>query len=173
MVRHDHHHSISTNQLVMHVPRSVPSMSYRMDVLCVVRCRKKRLGLGLVGLGADLTTDLDALQYGLSVLVKLELVDDDVGGVDAERDALARDLLAGDALDVDHVLETVDGGDLALAALVAAADNGDLVVLSDGDAADLYGEARMSVGWWGGGSGMLWQNLRCTSHGAPCSEGRS
>lgn len=63
--------------------------------------------------------------------------------MDAQRHALARDLLAGDALDVDHVLETVDGCDLALAALVAATDDGDLVVLADGDAADLLGEKHM------------------------------
>lgn len=39
---------------------------------------------------------------------------------------------------MDHVLEAVDGGDLALLVLVGAADDGDLVVLADGDAADLY-----------------------------------
>lgn len=57
--------------------------------------------------------------------------------MDAQRDALAAGLVAGDTLDVNHVLETVDGGDLALAALVRATDDGDLVVLADGDAADL------------------------------------
>jgi hypothetical protein len=60
--------------------------------------------------------------------------------VDAKRYALARDLLAGDALDVNHVLETVDGCDLALTALVAASNDGDFVVLADGDAADLLKE---------------------------------
>lgn len=48
-------------------------------------------------------------------------------------------LLACDTLDVDEVLETVDGGDLALTALVGATDNGDLVVLADGEGADLVG----------------------------------
>lgn len=57
--------------------------------------------------------------------------------MDAERDALAGSLVAGNTLDVDLVLQTVDRSDLALAALVGASDNGDLVVLSDGDAADL------------------------------------
>lgn len=46
-------------------------------------------------------------------------------------------LVAGDALDVDDVFQTVDGDDLALAALVGATDDGDLVVLADGDGADL------------------------------------
>jgi hypothetical protein len=38
---------------------------------------------------------------------------------------------------VDDPLETVDSCDLALAALVGATDNGDLIVLADGDRADL------------------------------------
>lgn len=50
---------------------------------------------------------------------------------------MAVGLLAGDALDVHDVLETVDGGDLALTTLVAATDDGDLVVLADRDGADL------------------------------------
>lgn len=99
--------------------------------------RARLLGSGLA-LGAGLAAGLDALQDGLTVLVKLELGDDDVGRVDAERDRLAGGLLAGDTLDVDHVLETVDGSDLALLVLVAATDNGDLVVLADGDAANLF-----------------------------------
>lgn len=103
--------------------------------------RARLLGSGLA-LGAGLTAGLDALQDGLTVLVELELGNDDVGGVDAERDGLAGGLLTGDTLDVDHVLETVHGSDLALLVLVAAADNGDLVVLADGDAADLF------VGHW-------------------------
>lgn len=88
----------------------------------------------------QLTADLGAGQDALTVLVDLELGDDDVGGVDTQGDALAAGLVAGDALNVDHILEAVHGGDLALAALVGATDNGDLVVLADGDAADLFGE---------------------------------
>lgn len=88
--------------------------------------------------GGELTTTLGAGQDVLAVLVELELGDDDVGGVDAEGNGLARGLVAGDALDVDDVFETVDGGDLALGALVGAADDGDLVVLADGDGADLW-----------------------------------
>lgn len=87
--------------------------------------------------GSELTANLGAGQDVLTVLVKLELGDDDVGGVDAQGDGLAVGLVAGDTLDVDNVLETVHGGDLALTALVGATDNGDLVVLSDGDRADL------------------------------------
>lgn len=142
-----------------------------------------------LALGAGLTAGLDALQDGLAVLVDLELGDDDVGRVDAERDGLAGGLLAGDALDVDHVLETVHGGNLALLVLVGAADNGDLVVLADGDAADLFVGARSLVTGWlfaglehstcpPEGTGLKGsmertKNVHCTSHGAPWTEGRS
>ena len=57
--------------------------------------------------------------------------------MDAEGNALAVGLLADNTVDVDDPLETVDAGDLALTALVGATDNGDLVVLADGDGADL------------------------------------
>ncbi len=57
--------------------------------------------------------------------------------MDAQRNALAGGLVTSNTLDVDLVLETVDGGDLALTALVGSTDDGDLVILSDGDAADL------------------------------------
>lgn len=57
--------------------------------------------------------------------------------MDGEGNALAVGLLADNTLDVDGPLQTVDAGDLALTALVGATDNGDLVVLADGDGADL------------------------------------
>ena len=91
-----------------------------------------------LALGLELTANLGAGQDILTVLVELELGDDDVGRVDAQGNGLTGGLVAGDTLDVDDIFQTVDGGDLALTALVAAADDGDLVVLADGDAADLY-----------------------------------
>lgn len=49
---------------------------------------------------------------------------------------------------MDDVFEAVDGGDFALAALVAAACDNDFVVFSDGDGADLEGrETRGSCEW--------------------------
>ncbi len=86
---------------------------------------------------AQLAAGLYALEDVLAVLVELELLDDNLAGVDAKGDALARGLVTGDALDVDLVLEPVDGDDLALAALVGTSNDLDLIVLSDGDAADL------------------------------------
>lgn len=84
-----------------------------------------------------LTTLSDSLQDLLSVLVELELGDNDFAGVDADRDGLAVGLLSGHSLDVDEILETVDGCDFAFPTLVGASHNGDFVVFSDGDAADL------------------------------------
>lgn len=101
--------------------------------------RTTALSGGLLLLLAELAANLGALQDALAVLVELELGDDDVAGVQGQGDALARDLLAGDALDVDGVLEAVHRGDLALATLHAAAHDHDLIVLADGNAADLVG----------------------------------
>ena len=67
----------------------------------------------------------------------MELGDLDLGGGDADGNALAVGLLAGDALNVNHVLETVAGGDLALTSLVAATLDDNLVVLAERDGADV------------------------------------
>ena len=59
------------------------------------------------------------------------------------------------------VLQTIDGSDLSFAELVGATNNGDLVILSDWDRADLeellvQSELRQQ------------SDPRCTSHGVPC-----
>lgn len=97
------------------------------------------LGLRLALRGL-LAAGLDPLQDVLTVVVELELGDDDLAGVDADGDALAGGLLASHPLDVDDILETVDRGNLALLVLVRAPDDLDLVTLPDGDAADLKRE---------------------------------
>jgi len=56
----------------------------------------------------DLATSLDTLQYVLTVLVELQLRDDDLRGVDTDGNRLTRRLLLDDTLDVYDVLETVD-----------------------------------------------------------------
>lgn len=94
------------------------------------------LGAGALLLVGD-TSGSDALDDVLTVLVELELGDLDLGGSDADWDGLAVGLLAGDALNVDDIFETVDGGDLALTALVGATLDDNLVVLADGNGADL------------------------------------
>jgi hypothetical protein len=84
--------------------------------------------------------------------------------VETQGNALAVGLLAGDTLNVDNVFETVDGGDLALTALVGTTDNGDLVILADGDAADLlrdFSNRSLELD-------MQQYFVRCTSHAAPC-----
>lgn len=105
---------------------------------CVFQRGTSHLSGDLV-VGTQLTANLGAGQDVLTVLVELELGDDDVGRVKTQGDGLARGLVTGDTLDVDNVFETVDGEDLALAALVSATDDGDLVILTDRDAADLFG----------------------------------
>jgi hypothetical protein len=96
-----------------------------------------------LSLGSSLLVRLAALAHTLedllTILVGLELGDDHLGGRDANGDGLAVGLLAGDALDLDEVLEAVNGGDLALTALVGATDDGDFVILADGDGSDLEG----------------------------------
>lgn len=92
----------------------------------------------LRGSGSRLAAGAHALEDALAVLVDLELGDEDLRGVDADGDGRAVGLLAGNALDVHDVFEAVDGGDLALTALVGAAHDGDFVVLADGDGADLH-----------------------------------
>jgi len=60
--------------------------------------------------------------------------------MDPKRHALAVAFLAGEALDMDNVFETVDGDDFAFAAFAGAAGYQDFVVFADGDGADLEGE---------------------------------
>lgn len=57
--------------------------------------------------------------------------------MDAEGNGGTGSLVAGDALDVDDIFETVDRGDLALLVLVGATDDRNLIILADGDAANL------------------------------------
>lgn len=80
---------------------------------------------------------LDALQQILPILVQLQLRDDNLGRVDANGHALAIRLLPDKALNVHDPLQTVDARDLALTALVRTPDDRHLVILADGDRANL------------------------------------
>ena len=95
-------------------------------------------------------------------LVELELCDDDLGGGDGDRDGLAVALLANDTVDVKSVLETVDGGDLALTTLVGSAHDHDLVLVLF-SIRRAGGAVRGSIRLFGRGC-----FARCASHGAPC-----
>lgn len=57
--------------------------------------------------------------------------------MDADWYRLPIRLLAGDALNVDDVFETVDGCDFAFTTFVGAAGDDDFVIFADGDGADL------------------------------------
>lgn len=88
-----------------------------------------------------------ALEEGLTVLVELERGDDDVGRGDTDGDGGTGTLLAVNAVDVDDPLLAVNLGDLALTALVCAADNLDLVILANRDRAGLLLQERRRGEW--------------------------
>lgn len=95
----------------------------------------------LGGLVLDGLTALgNASEDVLTVLVHVQLGDDDVGGGDGDGNALAVALVTGDLLNVDDELETVGRGDLTLTALLGTAGDGNVVADTDGDGADLSEE---------------------------------
>ena len=84
-----------------------------------------------------------SFQYRLAVLVELQFGDDYLRWCNADADRLTVNLLAGDALDVHDVFETVDRCDLALTTLQSATSDNNLVVLANGDGADLFAARTM------------------------------
>lgn len=88
--------------------------------------------LGLSNLQAVLS-----VQNGLAASVHLDLGDLDIRGVNANMDGLAVGLVFCAALHVDHVLLSVHRRDLALLALEATTQDADLVILADGERANL------------------------------------
>ena len=72
----------------------------------------------------------------LPVRVHLELGDDDLARVDPDLDRGPVGLLPGDALDVDDEFAAGAGDNLALTVPETSADDGDLVVDTDGHGAD-------------------------------------
>ena len=66
----------------------------------------------------------------LPVLVQLDGGNDNVAGVDANGDGCAVRLVALDTVNVDHPLLAVHLGNLALATLVLAPNDPDLIVLA-------------------------------------------
>jgi len=85
----------------------------------------------------DLATVLNALQNVLAVLIDLQFGDNNLRGVNADGDGLARGFVLGDSFDVDDVFETVYRSDLSFAALIGSSDNEDFVVFADGDRSDI------------------------------------
>lgn len=91
------------------------------------------LALALVGLGGAVL----AVEDRLTELGELHLGDLNVAGVNSDANGGTVGLLAIDLVDVDDPLQAVASGDLALAALVHAALDLDLVVLADGHGTDI------------------------------------
>lgn len=73
----------------------------------------------------------------LAVFVKVQLGDDNLGGVDANLNLLAIVLVARNVGNVDDVLLPVDLGDLALTVLELSTHDSDFIALANGNRADL------------------------------------
>ena len=98
-----------------------------------------------------------ALQEVLSVLVELQIGDLDLRGVNTDLGGGSVHLIAGDSLDVDDPLLSVDLRHLALLALEGAASHLHLIALDHGNGVDL--EMRKGD-----------ESSRCTYPSEPCSE---
>lgn len=107
------------------------------------------LGLLLVPLRLFLSPFLQPLQYALSILINLQLCDDDFARRNPYRHALAIALLFRDTLDVDHIFQTVDGRDFTVATLIRTADDGNFVVFAYGDGAHLLEREKQEGISWG------------------------
>jgi hypothetical protein len=68
-----------------------------------------------------------------TALVQLEVGDNDLGGRDTNGCSGTVNLLAGDTVNVDNPLLTVDLDDLTFTTLVGTADNHNFVILANGD----------------------------------------
>ena len=125
------------------------------DILRLLRRLRAVLALkesSSVCLEGQLSSRARKTGTGQRTLVHLEEGDDDVGRVDTDVDGGSVPLLAVNALDVDDPLLAVDLGDLALATLVGATNDEDLVVLANGDGPGLSGIQR------------TWDRQPCRSH---------
>ena len=86
-----------------------------------------------------------SLKECLSVLVELELSDQDVAGVNGDLGLLSVGLLSDDLFDVEAPLLSVDSLDLALTTLAASAHDLHGVTLADGDCAHVVLSAEFLV----------------------------
>lgn len=78
-----------------------------------------------------------SLNQSLSLVVQVQLGDDNLGRVNVDGDRSTGRLLDLQLLNLHRELQSVDSGDLALGALLGASDDGDLVLLSDRNGLDV------------------------------------
>lgn len=81
---------------------------------------------------------LDPLKYILPILVKLQFRNDDFAWRNPDWRTRPVRLLSRDSFNVDNVFETVDGGNLAIAAFMPATDYGNFIVFANRDGANLW-----------------------------------
>ena len=106
---------------------------------CRVAARTNQSLFLLASLLFDVLSSLaHSLQYAFSILVHLQLVDNDLTRMNTDWDALAVRLFSRNSFDMDQVLQAVDGCDLPFATFVRPSHYCNFVVFSDGDAADLW-----------------------------------
>lgn len=80
---------------------------------------------------------LSALKKGLTIVIKLQLGDDDVGGVDLLGDSGSVGLGGSDTLNKKSKLLAVDAENLTRAILLITTDDGDLIILTDRNRANV------------------------------------
>ncbi len=78
-----------------------------------------------------------SLDQGLSVLVQVQLGDDDLGWVDVGWDGSTVRLFLGQLVNLDSELQSVDRGNLTFLTLLGTTNNQDFVFLSDWQSLDV------------------------------------
>lgn len=102
-----------------------------------------RGGNTLLGLASNTTLGgSTAIEKSISVLVKLQLGDNNIGGVDGDVHGLTVGLLLGDLVDGNSISSAVNLGNLSFATLVGTTNDKNLVILADRSRAGLCEEPR-------------------------------
>lgn len=78
-----------------------------------------------------------SLNQSLSLVVQVQLVDDNLGWVNVDWDRSTRGLFLLQLLDLNGKLQSVDSGNLTLGTLLGTSDNGNLIFLSDWKRSDV------------------------------------
>lgn len=78
-----------------------------------------------------------SLNQSLSLVIQVQLGDDDLRWMNVDWDRSTRRLLLLQLVDLNRVLQSVDGRDLTLRTLLRTSDNSDLILLSDWERSDV------------------------------------
>lgn len=78
-----------------------------------------------------------SLNQSLSLVIQVQLGDDNLRWVNVDWDRSTRRLLLLQLVNLNRVLQSVDGRDLTLRTLLRTSDNSDLILLSDWERSDV------------------------------------